>query len=121
MKFTNCVINPRSMSQEIKQFLERAGLNLSIYEFAHEIQNSKNGTIVMSDIGFVLKHDPKQRRNQSVPQEFSFEDISCIKSVRGDAAKGNTELRHVCFQTTQGLVFTLDIECAMGDYSRFRT
>jgi hypothetical protein len=121
VKFTNCVVNPRIMCKEIQQFLERAGLNSSIYEFSTEIQNSKNGVIVMCDTGFVLKHDPKQRRTQAVPHEFVFDDISCIKSVKGDAAKGNTELRHVCFQTTQGLVFALDIECATGDYSRFRT
>jgi hypothetical protein len=119
IKFANCVVNPKiaNMSRTTMQFLTQVSPNLmDTYEqFAsHEVQYCKAGHFTISDGGIVFSK--RTGRNISLPYEFGYDDISSIKTCRGDA-----ETRHICFQTQEGLIFTLDIECAMGDYSRFRT
>ena len=111
--FTKCVVNPREMGTDMRQFLENAGMSWAAYCHQHELQYSLSGTIHMNESGMTLT---KSRRNQSIPNEFLYQDISCIKTTMG-----GDETRHVVFQTTQGLIFALDIKCASGDYSKFRT
>jgi hypothetical protein len=118
IKFTNCVINPKTlnMSHRTLQFLSRICPSLlETYEFAsHEVQYCKAGHFTISDGGIIFSK--RTGRNHSLPYEFGYDDISSIQTCSGDG-----ETRHFCFQTQEGLIFTLDIECAMGDYSRFRT
>ena len=111
--FTKCVVNPRDMDADMRQFLENAGLAWSAYLHAHEMQYSTRGTMHLNESGMSLT---KSLKNQSIPNEFSYDDISCIKTTMG-----GDETRHVVFQTLQGLIFALDIKCASGDYSKFRT
>lgn len=111
--FTKCVVNPKDMGADMKQFLENAGVTWSAYVHQTEMQYSMRGTMHLNESGMSLT---KSLKNQSVPNEFCYDDISCIKTTMG-----GDETRHLVFQTLQGLIFALDIKCASGDYSKFRT
>ncbi len=111
--FTKCVVNPRDMSADVKQFFESTGLVWCAYLHQPEMEYSASGTIRLSETGLTLT---KSRRSQSIPNEFGYEDISCIKTTIG-----SDEIRHVYFQTSLGHIFTLDVRCGSGDYSKFRT
>ncbi len=108
------MINPKNVGDEMREFLERAGLSWTMYNtYMEEIQVSHNGTMMTNEEGFSLSTNRK--RQSGVPSDFAWADIQCIKSNKGSDGE-----RIICFQSVNGLVHTLAIDGLMGEYSKFR-
>ncbi len=113
-RYSKYVVNPKDISQDVKQFLERAGVSWSTYtDFMPEIRVSHSGNMVMNEECFSLSRNA--RKQSTVPNEWTWADIQCMKSNKGSDAE-----RVICFQTVDGLVHTMTIDGLAGDYSRFR-
>ena len=111
--FKKCIINPHNPHPEIKRFLEGNGLQWEIYQLQCPQLNSGDGTMLMNSTS--IKFDLKKR--STVESHHFWDGITGIKSLF--VADGEM-LRNVVFQTTQGLVFSVEVDGMLGDYSRFR-
>jgi hypothetical protein len=119
-KYTKYVINPRSMTKEMREFLERCEVHMQSYEHTKELSVSHSGSVMINeDCGFSLSRT-NGAKSAGVPTEFAWEDIQCIKSFRGKVEDKPGE-RMICFQSENGCVHTFIIDGLAGDYSKFRS
>ena len=110
--FKKCIINPHNPLPEIKRFLEGNGLQWEIYTMQCAQLNSGDGTMLMN--GTSIKFDLKKK--SKVESHFFWDSITRIKSI----FVADSEMRNVVFQTSQGLVYSVEVDGMIGDYSRFR-
>ena len=110
--FKKCIINPHNPHPEIKRFLESNGLQWEIYTMQCFQLNVGDGTMLMNGTSF--KFDLKKK--SKVESHFFWDGITRIKSF----FVADSEMRNVVFQTSQGLVYSVEVDGMIGDYSRFR-
>lgn len=110
--FKKCIINPHNPHPEMKRFLEGNGLTWEIYKLQGPQLNPGDGTMLMNSTS--IKFDFKKR--SKIDSHLFWDGITRIKSI----FVADSEMRNVVFQTTQGLVYSVEVDGMLGDYSRFR-
>ncbi len=115
MTVKNCVVFPRDISAENEAFFEKNGIPLSMYTYTQEVKLCGQGTMTMNDTCLTFSKKQGVRSHAAIPHEYFWDQILVMKSTMGSDG-----VRHICFQSDQGLVITFDMDGLLGDYSRFR-
>ena len=115
MTVKNCVAFPGDISAENEAFLEKNGISMSMYRHMQEVKLCGQGTMTMNDTCLTISKKLGVRSHAAIPNEYFWEQILFMKSTMGSDG-----VRHICFQSDQGLVITFDMDGLLGDYSRFR-
>jgi hypothetical protein len=113
MTVKNCVAFPGDISAENEAFLEKNGISMSMYRHMQEVKLCGQGTMTMNDTCLTISK--RQGFRAAIPSEYFWDQILVMKSTMG-----SNGVRHICFQSDQGLVITFDMDGLLGDYSRFR-
>lgn len=88
---------------------------MSMYRHMQEVKLCGQGTVTMNDTCLTISKKLGVRSHAAIPNEYFWDQILVMKSTMGSGG-----VRHICFQSDQGLVITFDMDGLLGDYSRFR-